>query len=66
MVERGENLRFALKTCHALSVAGEGFGQDLDSYVTAKLGIVCTVNLAHPTRTNRSGDFIRAEVGPSC
>jgi hypothetical protein len=39
LVQRGKKFGFALEACHALSVAREVFGHDLDSYVTPELHI---------------------------
>ena len=46
-----------LETGHAVGVTGKGFGEDLDGYVAAELGIAGTVNLTHPARTNLREDF---------
>jgi hypothetical protein len=48
MIEGGEDLGFALETRHAFGITGKGFWQNLDSYITAKLGITGTVNLPIP------------------
>jgi hypothetical protein len=63
VIKRGKNLRFALKSRHTLGITCKGFGQMLDSYVTAKLGITGTINLTHSARTDSACDFIRAYVG---
>jgi len=58
-----------LKSCqqteagHAGRVMGEDFWQDFDRYIAAELGIAGAVDLAHPARTDSSGDFIGAEPG---
>jgi len=38
MVERGQELRFALETLHARGVLGEGRRENFDSDVTIQLG----------------------------
>ncbi len=51
MIQRSENLRFALKTGHSFGVVGESLGQDLQCYVAAKLGIAGTIHLTHAACT---------------
>jgi hypothetical protein len=41
----------------------KAFGQNLDRYVAAQLGIVSAVNLSHPTSANGGQDFVGAQVG---
>jgi len=63
MTERGKDLSFALKSRHPLGIKRKGFGQDLDGYVTAELGITGTANLTHSAGTDSGEDFIGAPVG---
>src|SRR5215472_5137914 len=61
MAERREDLRFALEPRHAICIARESFGKNLDRYVATELGIASTIDLTHPTRTNSASYFVRAE-----
>ena len=47
MIERGEDLGFALKPREALAVSCDRFGQHLDRGVAIQLGIACAIHLTH-------------------
>ena len=61
MIERGQDLRFALEACEPVDIEGEELGQNLQRDVAIELGVACAIDLAHPTRTKRAEDFVRAE-----
>jgi hypothetical protein len=60
MVERGEDLGFALEASHTLSVCGEGFRQNLQRYVALQFRVLGAVNLAHPARADQADNLVRA------
>jgi hypothetical protein len=49
---RSVQFRFAPKASHAVGVTREGFRENLDGYVTAKLGITGSVDFSHSVRAN--------------
>ncbi len=63
MVERREDLRFALETRHALGVCGESFRQDLDCHVAPQPRVPGAVHLPHSAGADRRHDFIGPEPG---
>jgi hypothetical protein len=64
VIQRRQNFRFALESCHALGVAGKRFGQDLESDVALQLGVACAVNLAHSARTDGRENLIQTDSSP--
>ena len=46
MVQRSQNLCFALEAADALRITREFFGQDLDRYFSLKLRVACAIDLA--------------------
>ena len=52
MVQRRQNLGFALKPRQPLGILGEGGGQHLDCYITVEAGVAGTVDLTHAARPN--------------
>jgi hypothetical protein len=63
VVQRGEQLRFALETREAIAVPRERARQRFDGHVAAELGVARAVDLAHAARAKRTGDFVGAETG---
>src|SRR5437870_4587776 len=62
MVQRCENLGFALKSAYAVVIAGELVRQDLDSYFALQTGIPRTVYLAHPALPEKAERFMIPEL----
>ena len=62
MIQRGEDLRFTLKSRKALRVSGKRFRQKLERDVAVKLRIARAIDLAHPTLADLGEDFVRAEA----
>ena len=62
MIERGEDLRFALEAREAIGIVGEGLGQDLDRDVAIELRIARAIDLAHAAGPKGREDFVRAEA----
>ena len=60
MIERRENLCFALETRHALAVAGKLIREDFNGHVTAEACIMREINFAHAS----SAEQRRYLVGP--
>ena len=63
VAERGEHLRFALETSHALGIVQEQIGKDLDGDVAAKPGVPRAIHLAHPARAEQGDDLVGAKRG---
>ena len=63
MVERAARARLVLEAPQALGIARERGGQHLDRDVAAEPRVARAVHLAHPARTKRADDLIRAEAG---
>jgi hypothetical protein len=61
VIQRGQQLRFALEARHVLGVVGQRGGQDFDGDVAIELGIAGAVNLAHATGAKRGKYLVRAE-----
>ena len=62
MIERREDLCFALEARHALGIQREGIGQDLDRDVAAQSGISRAIHLAHAAGADGGEDLIRPEA----
>ena len=63
MVQRREDLRFALETRQAIGITGEGIGQDLERDVALQLRVLRAIDLAHPAGADLGGDLVDAEAG---
>ena len=61
MIQRGEHLRFALKSREAFGIGDERLGQDLDRDRAIELRIARAIHLAHPACPERCANLIRAE-----
>ena len=61
MVQRGYRLRFLLEAAEAIGVAGEGFGQNLQSDVAVEARVAGAVDLPHSACADRRLNFVRAE-----
>ena len=66
MVERGQDLGFALEASHAFGVAGERFGEDLQRNIALQLGVACAIDLAHAARADGGEDLVRAKFRTRC
>jgi len=58
VIQRREELGFALKARQAFRIAGELLWQYFDGYIAAKFAVVRLIHLAHATRTDVAGDFV--------
>ena len=63
MVQRRQHLRLALEARHAALIIGERGRKDLDSDIAVQPRISRAIHFAHPARTQRADDLIRAETG---
>ena len=63
MVQRGEDLRFALEAGEPIGIGREHVRQDLDRDIAPELRIARAIDLAHAAGPDQGGDFIRAEAG---
>src|ERR1700694_5614477 len=66
MVERGQDLGFALEAGHALGVAGKRLGQNLQRNIALQLGVAGAVHLAHAAGTDGREDLVRAKSRTHC
>jgi hypothetical protein len=64
VIQRGEHLRFALETRHALGVCGEALRQDFERDVATQLRVARPIHLAHAARAERGENLIGTELGP--
>ena len=63
MVERGQQLGFALEARQALRVLGERRRQRFDRHLAAEARVVRAVHLAHAARSERCDDLVGADAG---
>ena len=63
MVQRRQELRFALETGQLLRMLRELLGKDFDGDFTAKLGVASAVHLPHATGADHCEDLVLAELG---
>ena len=63
MVQRGQELRFALEPREVFGITRNRVRKHLDGDVAIERGIVRPVDLAHTACAKQGGDFIRAEAG---
>ena len=63
MIERSEQLRFALQAPDAFGIAGQRGGQDFDGDLTLELRVRRAVDLAHSASANGGDHLIRTESG---
>ena len=61
MIQRGEDFRFALKTCEPIAVSGEGVGQDLDRHLTAEGRVRRAVHRPHAALADLGCNFVDAD-----
>lgn len=61
MVERGEDLRFALKSLETIRGLGKIIGQNFDGYVAAEAGVFGAVDFAHSAGAQRREYLIGTE-----
>ena len=66
MVERREDLRFALEPGQAIRIGGESFRQDLQGDIAVELRVVRPLHFAHAAFANLGGDLVVAESGADC
>ena len=58
MIERRQDLGFALEARHALGILREAGGQHLDGHVAPELGIGGAIHLAHAALAELGGDAV--------
>ena len=59
MIQRGEDLGFALEARQPIGVVRERFGQDLDRDVAIQLRVARAIDLAHPACADAARGFRR-------
>ena len=63
VIQRGEDLGFALEAREPFRIGGNRGRQNLDRDLTFQLGVCRPKHLPHPAFPNLGGHFIRAETG---
>ncbi len=63
MVERGEQLGFALKPRKSIGIAGKRVRQDLDRDLALQPRIACAIHFSHSAAADQGDHFIRSETG---
>ena len=63
MIQRGEDLRFAMKPREPIGVAGERVGKHLDRDIAIQTRVAGAVDLTHPARPERVQDLVHADAG---
>jgi hypothetical protein len=61
MIQRRQNLGFALKSREPFRILCKGCGQNLDCYFAVELRVFGSINLTHSTRANGRKDFIGSD-----
>lgn len=61
MVQRREHPRLALEPRHALTILGEGFGQDLERHLPVQLGVGGAIDLPHPAGANFLAELVMSD-----
>ena len=61
MVERGEDLGFALKPLDFLGIPCDVSWEDFDSYRPTQLAVPGAIDLTHPTNTELRDDFVSSQ-----
>lgn len=61
MVELGEKLCFSFEPVEPLLVPGKLFRKHIDGHVPSELRVAGSIDFAHPARTDRLHDFVRAD-----
>src|SRR5262245_27613025 len=62
MIQRGEQLRLALKPGQALRILREKIRQDFDDDVTSEPAVACPIDFAHPTGADERDDLEHAKA----
>ena len=62
IVQRGNRARFLLEALPRFRIRGERAGQHLDRDRAIEPDVARAVDLAHPSSTKRSDDFVRPEA----
>ena len=58
MIQRGQQLRFALEARDTLGVVGNRCGQQLQRDVAPERGIACAIDLAHAASAEQRDDLV--------
>ena len=62
MVERGEQLGFALEAREPVAIEGEEFGQDFQRDVAIELRVARAIDLAHPACAEPGQNLVAADL----
>ena len=62
MVERCEDVCFALEPRRAIDVAAQGVADDFQGHVAMQLGVASAIHLSHTAGADERDDFVRAEA----
>ena len=61
VIESGKQLRFALEARQSVWIGGQCLRQHLDGHISAQLGVVGPIYLAHPALAERFEDLVVTE-----
>ena len=64
MIERREDLCFALEARQPVRILREPVGQDLQGDLAAELRIAGAIDLAHPSAADGACDFVVSDTRP--
>jgi hypothetical protein len=62
MIQRREQLRFAVESRRTLGIARETLGNDFQGYVATELRVAGAIDLAHAAGAERGVNFVRTEA----
>jgi len=63
MVQRRDGARFAFEPLASLGIVSDGIGQDLDGNESIQAGVVRTIDVAHPSRSDGAENLVGAQAG---
>lgn len=62
MVQRCEDLRFALESRESIGITREGFGKDFQRNIAAEARVMGEVDLSHPAHPEERADLVGANA----
>jgi hypothetical protein len=62
MIQRRENLSFALEAGETIDTSRDRIPQDLQRNIATELGVTRPIDLAHAAAADQRQDFVRAEA----
>ena len=65
MIQRGEELRFALEPCQPIDVSGDVLRKYRDGDVATEGGVVSLIDLAHAAHPDETADLVVSKTDAS-